>query len=265
MAHETILLELRGPVATVTLNRPEKANAINSTMRAELRQVFTELPSGGDTRAVIITGAGRHFCAGVDLGAGLGEPGYDGLADFVESIAACPLPVIAAINGAAMGGGCEIALACDLRFIADTASIGLPEIRFGLLPLLGGTQRLPRLVGPAVAKEMLLTGLPLDAAAARACGLVSRVTSPEALLSACGELALLLASRAPYAVAACLRLVDEGLDLALGDALKLEEQVTREMGTPAERAAARGGAAAADPTYARIFARDEGSATGTSR
>jgi len=161
--------------------------------------------------------------------------------------------VIAAINGAAMGGGCEIALACDIRVIADTATVGLPEIRFGALPAGGGTQRLPRLVGAGIAKEMIFSGLPYTAADALRIGLVNKVVPGAELISECEKIAEVYIERAAYALKTAKALINRGVELPLKDALVLERKMIAEMATPEERKKAQDAAAATQKTYARIF------------
>jgi enoyl-CoA hydratase len=254
---ETILVERRDAVACVTLNRPERANTISVQLMRDMLAAFEALESDPSCRVVIITGAGeRHFCGGADLK----DPALRARRaedmpkrDFITAIEDSRLPVIAAINGAAMGGGCEIALACDFRVIADDAQIGLPEIRFGALPAGGGTQRLPRLVGPGVAKEMILLGLPWTPADALRVGLVHRVAPKAELMKACEEIAAVLVERAAYAVRTAKRLVNKAVELPLAEGLKFERQSIGAMATAEERAEEQKRAAASQATYARIF------------
>ena len=251
MAEPTILVERHDRIATVTLNRPDRANTLNDVLFGQLREAMTSLASERETRVIIVTGAGRHFSGGADLrairqGPSI-TPGFSIDFDWV------PQPVIAAINGAAMGGGCEIALACDFRVMSTTATIGLPEIRFGALPAGGATVRLPRVVGLAHAKRLIMTGEPLDAAEALSIGLVDRVAEPDDLLTAARELADLLASRAPYAVRAAKFLLNRALDADVTSGMELELRTTLTMATPAEQADARDEAAARMGTYAKIF------------
>src|SRR5271169_7059520 len=190
MNYETIILERKEGIGYLTLNRPDRANTISLQLMREVVSAMEQVEADQEYRVVILTGAGKHFCGGADLrdfaerarqrassgserqgGGDFVTPRRDIFNAFEES----RVPVIAAINGAAMGGGCEIALACDVRVISDTASIGLPEIRFGALPAGGGTQRLPRLVGSGVAKEMIFSGLPYTAEDALRIRLVNKV------------------------------------------------------------------------------------------
>jgi enoyl-CoA hydratase len=173
--------------------------------------------------------------------------------DLFTALEESRVPIIAAINGAAMGGGCEVALACDVRIISDTATIGLPEIRFGALPAGGGTQRLPRLVGTGVAKEMIFGGLPWTAAEALRIGLVNRVVAPAELIKECEKMASVFVERAAYALKTAKQLVNRGVELSLKDGLALERKMIAEMATPEERKQAQEQAAATQKTYARIF------------
>lgn len=270
MNYETIILECRDGIGYLTLNRPDRANTINSQLAHELVSAMDAVEADAVYRVLIITGAGsRHFCGGADLRdfarraseargsiakAASGEqlrsmPGRD----MFSAIEASRVPVIAAINGAAMGGGCEIALACDIRVMADTATIGLPEIRFGALPAGGGTQRLPRLVGVGVAKEMIFSGLPWAAEEAFRVGLVNRVVPAVELMSNCGKIAKVYIERAGYALKTAKALINRGLELPLEEGIALERKMIAQMATPEERKKAQEQAAATQKTYARIF------------
>jgi enoyl-CoA hydratase/carnithine racemase len=262
MGYETILFEKRDGIAYITLNRPERANAINGRLGADVALAMDEVEDDPSCRVVILTGAGRHFCGGADLrdAAGLlgggSRQAIDGPAprrDMFTGLEQSRVPVIAAINGAAMGGGCEIALACDMRIMSTTASIGQPEIRFGALPLAGGTQRLPRLVGPGKAKELIFTGLPITANEALRIGLVNATAEPDELIPKCEELARVLIERAGFALKTAKQLINLALDTELSDGLKLERELIGKMATPEERAEAQQRAAASQATYGRIF------------
>jgi enoyl-CoA hydratase len=251
MGEATVLVERSGGIAIVTLNRPERANSFTMALRRELRALLSGIADDPAVRAVVLTGAGRHFCAGADLkedaalrtSARRGPLGLDSL----------PQPVIAAINGAALGGGCELALCCDFRFMADGAEIGLTEIRFGELPQGGGTARLPRLVGISHAKRMIMTGEPIDAAEALRIGLVDRVLPLADLLPAAVEFAQRLARHAGYALRTAKTLLDSALEHDLATALAAERRLAAAMASPAERAKARAEAARRMAVYARIF------------
>lgn len=227
----TIRVEHEGPLALVTLDRPEALNALNRATLEALDQVFGSLEGAEDLRCVILTGAGKAFVAGADIRemAAFGPEQAEAFAHFGQSvfnrIAAFPRPVIAALNGFALGGGFELALACDFRIASDKAKLGQPEVNLGVIPGFGGTQRLPRLIGPARAKYLLLTGQPLDASQALAWGLVEEVVAPEALLERCRALGTTLAQKGPLALTRCKQAVDQGLDLGLPLALELETRL----------------------------------------
>ncbi len=268
MKYETIILERKEGIGYLTLNRPDRANTISLQLMREVVSAMEEVEADSEYRVVILTGAGRHFCGGADLrdfaerareraAAGTERKGGGDFVtpqrDIFSALEESRVPVIAAINGAAMGGGCEIALACDVRVISDTASIGLPEIRFGALPAGGGTQRLPRLVGTGVAKEMIFSGLPWTPEEAFRVGLVNRVAPAAELIKECEKIASVYIERAAYALKTAKQLINRGVELPLKDALALERKMIAEMATPDERRKAQEQAAATQKTYARIF------------
>jgi enoyl-CoA hydratase/carnithine racemase len=261
LSYETILLERKDGIAYLTLNRPDRANAINAELARDMVAAMDEVDADPQCRVVILSGAGRHFCGGADLRDAMRRSTTpEAVAapktprrDLFSALESSRVPVIAAINGAAMGGGCEIALACDIRVMADAATIGLPEIRFGALPAGGGTQRLPRLVGPAIAKELIFTGLPWTASEAFRVGLVNRVVPAAELMGACEEIARVLIERAAYALKTAKALVNRAIELPLQEGLALERRMIAEMATPEERRQAQQQAAATQKTYARIF------------
>jgi enoyl-CoA hydratase/carnithine racemase len=267
--YETIILERKDGIGHLTLNRPERANTISFQLMIDVVNAMEEVEKDLEFRVVIVTGAGgKHFCGGADLrdfaerareqakSGGARQGGGDFVSprrDLFSALEESRVPVIAAINGAAMGGGCEIALACDIRIIADTATVGLPEIRFGALPAGGGTQRLPRLVGPGIAKEMIFSGLPYTAEDALRIGLVNKVVPAAELIPACEKIAGVYIERAAYALKTAKALINRGVELPLKDALALERKMIAEMATPEERKKAQDSAAATQKTYARIF------------
>jgi enoyl-CoA hydratase/carnithine racemase len=268
--YETIILERKAGIGHLTLNRPERANTISLQLMIDVVNAMEEVEKDPAYRVVIVTGAGgRHFCGGADLrdfaeraraakssGERQGGGGFvSPQRDLFNALEESRVPVIAAINGAAMGGGCEIALACDIRVIADTATIGLPEIRFGALPAGGGTQRLPRLVGSGIAKEMIFSGLPYTAEDALRLRLVNQVVPAAALISECEKIAAVYIERAAYALKTAKALINRGVELPLKDALALERKMIAEMATSEERKQAQDAAAATQKTYARIFNR----------
>ena len=243
-------------MAYVTLNRPKRANTITDRLGAEINHALDEIAADKEIHAIILTGAGKHFCAGADLR----EPTSGGrvsVVSFISHLEDVRVPVICAINGSAVGGGCEIALACDIRIAAEGIKLGLPEISFGALPAGGGTQRLPRLVGSAKAKELILTGLPIDADEALRIGLVNHVVPAGELMPRCEELAAVFAQRPRFALSAAKYLINEGVKLDLEAGLKLEHQVIGRMASTKERAEAVKQAMKTQDTYANIFSKSE--------
>ena len=218
---ETILVERRPPVAIVTLNRPERLNALNHQLLAELEAALDEL--GGDTtvRAVVLTGSGkRAFASGADI-ADLEalETAQEGFQHsqrahaILSKIRALPKPVICAVNGYALGGGCELALCADIIIAAENARFGQPEVNLGIIPGFGGTQNLPRLVGRTKALELILTGEQVGAQDALAIGLVNKVVPADDLLSTAVAMGSTIAEKAPLAIALAKRALYEGLDM----------------------------------------------------
>lgn len=229
MSFENLLVERDGAVALITINRPKVLNALNGQTIDELHAVMTELGADGDVRAVIVTGAGeKAFVAGADINelavltpAQGKEHARRGQLVF-NAIERLGKPVVAAINGFALGGGCELAMACTMRLAADTARLGQPEINLGIVPGYAGSQRLPRLVGKGRALEMLLTGDTISAERAWQIGLVNRVVPAAELLTEAKKLAATLASKAPIAARYILELVHEGAEMAFDQAQFLE-------------------------------------------
>jgi enoyl-CoA hydratase len=232
MSWETLRVDREPPIVTVTINRPEKLNALNAKSIGEMLQLFGELAADREVRAVVITGAGeKAFIAGADIkelaeldGVGAKELSRRGhaLCDLIENLGR---PTIAAINGFALGGGCEIALACTLRVASETARLGLPEVTLGLIPGYAGTQRLPRIVGKGRALELIVTGEPIKAQRALEIGLVNRVAPPEQLLSLAHELARTIASRGPVAVRHAMEAVHQGLESPFAEGCHLESNL----------------------------------------
>ncbi|MFO1535398.1 MAG: enoyl-CoA hydratase/isomerase family protein [Thermoplasmatota archaeon] len=213
-------------IATLTLNRPEALNALNGEVLEALHAAVTGLH--GKAKAILLTGAGKAFVAGADIAAMASLSPHEArefsLAgqDTFQELATFPGPVVAAINGYALGGGFELAMACDILVASDKAVVGQPEVKLGVIPGFGGSQRLPRRVSPGVAKWLLLSGDNVKADLALQMGLVDRVVPHDTLLAECRKLLETILSNGPLAVAACKRLVDEGLDLPLPEALELE-------------------------------------------
>jgi len=228
---EHLTVEDRGAVRLLTLNRPDRMNALSRALVREIGSAAVEAGTARAVRAVVVTGAGKAFCAGADLKerTGMSEEevrAFLGLyRDAFGALDGCPKPVIAAIGGVAFGGGLELALACDLRIVDPAAEVGLVEVRVGILPGAGGTQRLPRLVGVARAKEMIVTGRRVGSAEAAAIGLVHRVSAPGACLAEALAWADEIAtSAAPLAVRAALAAIDGGIELPFEAALDLERR-----------------------------------------
>ncbi len=229
MSYDTLLLARDGAVATITVNRPAKLNALDARTIDDLRRAMLELRHDETVRAVIVTGAGeRAFVAGADIselaaatpvsGRGLALRGQH-VFDLVEHLGK---PTIAAINGVALGGGCELAMACTFRLAADTARLGQPEIDLGIIPGYGGTQRLPRLVGRDRAMDLVLTGRHVAAAEALAIGLVTRVVPAARLMDEARALADALAAKPPVALKLAMDAINGGLALPLADGCALE-------------------------------------------
>jgi enoyl-CoA hydratase len=229
MSYENLLLEKRDQIAFVTINRPKVLNALNEKTVEELDACFGGLRKDPEARVVILTGAGeKAFVAGADINElATYSPGQaarralGGQAVFsrIENLGK---PTIAAINGFALGGGCELALACTLRIASQTARLGQPEVKLGIIPGYGGSQRLPRLIGKGMALRMILTGDPLAADEALRCGLVDQVTPPEQLLAAAEGIAKKIIANGPLAVQYCMEAVHRGLDMPLEGGLHLE-------------------------------------------
>jgi methylglutaconyl-CoA hydratase len=231
-----VLVDRREAVVVVTMNRADAANALSKGLVAALTATFKALAADKDLRAVILTGAGdKAFCAGADLkerkGMTLDETWafLDEINQVMNAVAAVPCPVIAAINGAAFGGGFELALACDLRIAAETAHMGLTEVRLGIIPGAGGTQRLARVASVAAAKELILTGRRIHASRAYLLGVVTEVVPAAALEEAALKIANEIAAAGPLAVAAAKRAIDGGVDLPLADGLALEAACYEEV------------------------------------
>lgn len=226
---ETIKIEGLSPgVALVAFNRPEVANALSTQMGLELLEAWTALKGRADVRCVVLTGEGRHFQAGADLKErnGMTDEAWAEQHKVFEAMIraqlALEVPVIAAVNGAAMGGGCEMALACDFAYAADTARFGLPEVGLGIMPGLGGTQLLARSIGERRAVEILVSGRPLSAEEALAAGIVNRVVPAAELMTATLETARRIAGNAPLSVKALKHVVHEGYAMDLAAAMELE-------------------------------------------
>ena len=228
---EYLLLETRGPVAVVTINRPQALNALCSALLEELRETFGAMARDEAVRAVVLTGAVKAFVAGADIAEMRGftpEEANAYAARGAQAFAAVetlPQPVIAAVNGYALGGGCELAMACDFRIASSKAKFGQPEVGLGITPGFGGTQRLARIVGPGKAKQLIYTARNIKAAEAYRIGLVNEVYPLEELMPQALKMAKGIAKNAPIAVRACKKAINDGLEVGMDDAIVIEEKL----------------------------------------
>ncbi|HET9013812.1 MAG TPA: enoyl-CoA hydratase-related protein [Gemmatimonadaceae bacterium] len=228
MAYELLTFDVTDRIATITVNRPDKLNALNDAVMDELRTAIAEARRRSDVGAVLLTGAGRAFVAGADIGELADQTAMEGKARaergqrVFRRFETSPKPTLAAVNGFALGGGCELAMSCHMRIASDTAKFGQPEVKLGIVPGFGGSQRLPRLVGKGRALQLLLTGEVIDAAEAYRIGLVNRVVPAGELLAAARAMLTTILAQGPLAVAHCIEAVERGLDMGLDDAIALE-------------------------------------------
>lgn len=229
MTYSTLLFDVADGIARVTINRPDKLNALNTTVIDELGDAAARIDADAAIRGAILTGAGtKAFVAGADIAELAEQTPVEGRARAAvgqrvfRQLERAGKPVIAAVNGFALGGGCELAMACHLRVASDTAKFGQPEVKLGLTPGYGGTVRLPRLVGRGRALELLLTGRMIDAAEAHRIGLVNQVVPADGLLAETERLLRSILQHAPLAIRGCLEAVDAGLDTGVDEALLLE-------------------------------------------
>ncbi|HSK02976.1 MAG TPA: enoyl-CoA hydratase-related protein [Kofleriaceae bacterium] len=227
-----VLVEKRGTTAWVTLNRPAVRNALSRDVNNRLQELALELAHDDDVRAIVITGAGdRAFCAGADLKERRGVPAAESgpyinaIAGAINGWADLRKPTIAAMNGSAYGGGLELALGCDFRILVEGAEVGLTEVRLGIMPGAGGTQRLPRIIGEARAKEMILLGRRISAARALELGLVNQVVPPAELVRAVEALLAELEGCAPLSVQQAKAAIERGFGRPIDEALDLERQL----------------------------------------
>jgi enoyl-CoA hydratase len=225
-------LDRDGAIATVTLHRPEVLHALDAAMFDELERAFAELSSDNTIRVILLTGSGdRAFAAGADIRALTGTDAVSGRSTSERgqqvflSIERCGKPVIACVNGLALGGGCELALACTFRIASDRAKLGLPELKLGLIPGYGGTQRLPRLIGRSAALKLMLTGAPVDAAEALRLGLVDEVVPAAELMPRARAVAESIAAMAPLALSAALEAVARGEGKPIDEATQVEAEI----------------------------------------
>lgn len=230
-SYKTLLYENQGGIGLLTMNRPEALNALNKETMEELFDFLSDAAKDSELQVLIVTGAGRAFVAGADIKAMLPMTAGEGLAwgkagqTVFEMIEKLPQPVIAAVNGFALGGGCELAMACDIRIASDKAKFGQPEVSLGIIPGFGGTQRLPRLIGKGMAKELIFAGDAIDAAEAYRIGLVNKVTSGEELVPAAKALAEKIMSRGSYAVQMAKVSINTGLNVDLASGAEFEAAV----------------------------------------
>jgi enoyl-CoA hydratase len=230
--YQTLSLQIDGATAFVTINRPDKLNALSSNVLDDLRHLITDLRVRDDVRVIVLTGAGeKAFVAGADISelaalndAEVGrEFAQNGQAVF-SLIESSPKPVIAAVNGFALGGGCELALACHIRICSENAKFGQPEVNLGIIPGYGGTQRLTRVLGRTLATDLILTGRMMDAREALEQGLVARVTPPADLIPTARTMAETIAAKAPLAISAALESIVEGIDETIEEGLGREAE-----------------------------------------
>ena len=229
MGYETLLLEKEGPIRILTLNRPERLNAINCQLVLDLEDALGQLEADEEARCIILTGAGRAFCAGADIKESMAGPSPKTLPisrryTFFNKLEDVEKPVIAAINGVCIGGGLEFALCCDFRIAATSAVIGLGEVKLGVIPAGGGTARLPRLIGPGRAKELLYFGNQIDGEEAYRIGLVNQAVPSERLMAEAKKWAAELAERPPLSLKMLKFCVNLGMQMDLLGAIQYETQ-----------------------------------------
>lgn len=236
-----VSVETNQGVAVLTLRRPDKLNALDVEVLEALRAALGELKRSGGARALILTGEGKAFVAGADIAAmqAMTEAQAHAFASLghatLDAIEALPFPAIAAVNGFALGGGCELALACDLILASEKAKFGQPEVKLGVIPGFGGTQRLLRRVGAAKARELIYTGATIDAPEAHRIGLANAVVPADELMARATEVATTIASVGPLAVAAAKRVIREGEDAPLGEANRREVDAFARLFTTADQ------------------------------
>ena len=229
MAYENIILEVEGSIATITFNRPKALNALNAALMDEFARALEEIAADEDIRVLILTGSGdKAFVAGADItelatynslqAKRFAASGHAAIGQLQE----LPVAVIAAVNGFALGGGNEIAIACDFIYASENAKFGLPEINLGLMPGFGGTQRLPRLIGKNMAKEMIFTGKMISASEALQIGLVNKVTAPEALMEEVKKTAGVIASKGKVSLRQAKQTINNGLNVDLRTGCNME-------------------------------------------
>jgi enoyl-CoA hydratase len=229
MTYSTLLFDVRDGLATITVNRPDKMNALNDQVIEELRDAIERVATGPDIRGAIITGAGQKaFIAGADIGDLAKQGSFDGKSRslrgqrILRRLETCGKPFLAAVNGFALGGGCELAMACHIRIASENAKFGQPEVKLGIITGYAGSQRLPRIVGKGRALQLLLSGEMIDAAEAYRIGLANKVVPQADLLAESEKMIRGIMANAPLAVALAIEVLDRGLDMTLEDASLLE-------------------------------------------
>lgn len=228
---ENIRAELDGNIAVLTMNRPKALNALNDQTLDELDRLVTCLEGEADILGVIITGEGKAFVAGADIsqmsayGSEQGRNYANRAQALFNKLEALEKPVVAAVNGYALGGGCELSMSCDIRIASEKAVFGQPEANLGVIPCFGGTQRLPRLVGTGIAKELIYTGRQVKAEEAKAIGLVNKVVPPEALLEEAKAMLAIITAKAPMAIRYSKVAINRGMDVDLRAGLELEKDL----------------------------------------
>ena len=224
-------LEKKGHIGVITMNRPEALNALNTPMLQELEKVIDEVEADDEIYVCVLTGAGRSFVAGADIGemSEYGSVAGKKFSDYGNSvflkIENMTKPIIAAVNGFALGGGCELSMSCDIRLASEKAKFGQPEVGLGITPGFGGTQRLARLVGPGMAKQLIYTARNIKAEEALRIGLVNAVYPAEELMPAALKIAAGIAKNAPIAVRHCKQAINEGLETGMDQAVVIEEKL----------------------------------------
>ena len=229
MTYQTLLFEIKDGIAFVTINRPDKLNALNDQVMLELGSAVDRLTTEAEIKGAILTGAGpKSFVAGADVGDLSRQGPFDGKARaqrgqaVLRRLETCGKPVIAAINGFALGGGCELAMACHIRIAGENAKFGQPEVKLGIAPGYGGTQRLPRIVGKGVALQLILTGEMIDAQEAYRIGLVNKIVPSADVLAESEKMMRGILAMGPLAVRLAMEAVDQGLEMTLDEGLLLE-------------------------------------------
>jgi enoyl-CoA hydratase len=228
MSYQFLTFAVAERIATITVNRPDKLNALNDATIAELGAAIDEARARDDVGGVLLTGAGRAFVAGADISELESQTPLEAARRaragqlIFRRYETSPKPVVAALNGFALGGGCELAMACHVRIASESAKFGQPEVKLGIVPGYGGTQRLPRLVGRGAALRLLLTGELIGAAEAFRLGLVDQVVAPEALIETATNLLRTMLANAPLALAGCIEALDRGAELSIDEGCAIE-------------------------------------------